>query len=218
MAKILLLEDDLILQEIIQEYLVDHNFVVESFFDGEKALEAIDKNRYDMLLLDVNVPIVDGFELLGYLRDIKNSTPAIYITSLSGVKNLQKGFDLGANDYLKKPFDLEELIIRIEHHLQATLSDKLIEFSNIKFYPKEQYLVQDGSRIELKRKEAEILLYLINRKNEIVSSDELIENLWDSDKIPVYATIRTYIKNLRRAIGGERIENIKGSGYRLNIL
>jgi len=78
--------------------------------------------------------------------------------------------------------------------------------------------VQDGSRIKLKRKEAEILLYLINRKNEIVSSDELIENLWDSDKIPAYATIRTYIKNLRRAIGGERIENIKGSGYRLNIL
>jgi DNA-binding response OmpR family regulator len=218
MAKILLLEDDLILQEIIQEYLQEHGFEVESFFDGEKALEAIDKNRYDMLLLDVNVPTVDGFELLGYLRDIKNSTPAIYITSLAGVKNLQKGFDLGANDYLKKPFDLEELIIRIEHHLQATLNDKLIEFDDIKFYPKELYLVQDGSRIELKRKEAEILLYLINRKNEIVSADELIENIWKSNKIPAYATIRTYIKNLRRAIGGERIENIKGSGYRLNIL
>jgi len=218
MAKILLLEDDLILQEIIQEYLQEHSFEVESFFDGEKALEAIDKNRYDMLLLDVNVPTVDGFELLGYLRDIKNSIPAIYITSLAGVKNLQKGFDLGANDYLKKPFDLEELIIRIEHHLQATLNDKLIEFDNIKFYPKELYLVQNGSRIELKRKEAEILLYLINRKNEIVSADELIENIWKSNKIPAYATIRTYIKNLRRAIGGERIENIKGSGYRLNIL
>ncbi len=217
MAKVLLLEDDIILQEIIEEYLVEHGFEVKSLIDGQKALEAIDSNMYDMLLLDVNVPTIDGFELLEYLREIKNSTPAIFITSLSGVKNLQKGFELGANDYLKKPFDLEELIIRINHHLGATNSDELIELKGIKIYPKNQYIIKENQKIELKRKEVDILLYFINNRHAIVSADELIENVWSSEKVPTYATIRTYIKNLRRALGEDAIENIKGSGYRLNI-
>ena len=218
MAKILLLEDDIILQEIIEEYLVENGFNVESFIDGQEALEAIDANSYDMLLLDVNVPSIDGFELLEYLREVKNSTPAIYITSLSGIKNLQKGFELGANDYLKKPFDLEELIIRINHHMQATKSDELIELKGLEFSPKNQYILKDGKKIELKRKEVEIILYFINNKNSIISADELIENIWSSEKPPTYATIRTYIKNLRRALGDGAIENIKGVGYRFNII
>lgn len=218
MAKVLLLEDDLILQEIIEEYLQESGFEVESFFDGEIALEAIGSGSYDMLLLDINVPSIDGFELLGYLREIKNSTPAIFITSLAGVKSLQKGFDLGANDYLKKPFDLDELIIRIKHHLKATTEDSVVHFGQMELYPKDLCLKRDGQRVELKRRELEILLYLINRQKEIVSVDELIENVWSSDRVPTYATIRTYIKNLRRVLGDESIENIKGSGYRLNIV
>ena len=117
MAKVLLLEDDLILRDIIEEYLVEHNFSVDSFIDGQDALNAIASKQYDMLLLDVNVPKINGFELLEYLREIKNNTATIFITALSNSKSLQKGFDLGANDYLKKPFDLEELIVRINHHL-----------------------------------------------------------------------------------------------------
>jgi len=218
MAKILLLEDDLILQDIIKEYLIENGFEVESFIDGQKALDAIATNYYDMLLLDVNVPTIDGFEILEYLRDIKNSTPAIFITSLSGVKNLRKGFELGANDYLKKPFDLDELIIRVNHHLGATVSDDMIEFKNIKIFPNNQYIVKDGQKIELKKKELDILLYFINNKHSIISADELIENVWSSEKVPTYATIRTYIKNLRRILGENSIENIKGSGYRINIL
>ena len=113
--KIMLLEDDVILQEIIEEYLVEQGYEVESYFDGEKALDAIGTNAYDMLLLDVNVPNIDGFEILSYLREIGNTTPAIYITSLAGINDLKKGFDLGADDYLRKPFELEELNARIAH-------------------------------------------------------------------------------------------------------
>ena len=113
--KILLLEDDIILQEIIEEFLVERGYDVESFFDGEKALDAIGAGSYDMLLLDVNVPNIDGFEILSYLREIGNTTPAIYITSLASIADLKKGFDLGADDYLKKPFELEELDARIGH-------------------------------------------------------------------------------------------------------
>lgn len=91
--KILLLEDDVILQEIIEEYLVDKGFNVESFFDGEKALDAIGESTYELLLLDVNVPNIDGFEILTYLREIGNTTPAIYITSLAGIIDLKKALN-----------------------------------------------------------------------------------------------------------------------------
>jgi len=126
MVKLLLLEDDLILQEIIAEYLREQGYAVDTYLDGSKALDAAMTQPYDMLLLDVNVPEIDGFELLGYLREIKNSIPVIFITSLSGIKSLQKGFELGANDYLKKPFELAELCIRIEHQLQTQLHEKAL--------------------------------------------------------------------------------------------
>ena len=114
--KILLLEDDVILQEIIEEFLIENSYDVESYFDGEKALDVIISGSYDMLILDVNVPNIDGFEILSYLREIGNTTPVIYITSLSSIESLKKGFNLGADDYLKKTFELEELKARIEYY------------------------------------------------------------------------------------------------------
>ena len=218
MTRILLLEDDLILQEIIEEYLLEQGYVVESYLDGSSALDAVMSGQYDMLLLDVNVPEVDGFELLAYLREIKNSTPVIFITSLSGINSLQKGFELGANDYLKKPFELAELHIRIEHQLQALKHEKVQKVGRFDFYPQNHTLIKDEEKIVLKQKEVQILLYFLRKKGMLVSLDELIENVWLSEKTPTYATIRTYIKNLRKALGADAIENIKGSGYRLNIV
>jgi len=218
MVKLLLLEDDLILQEIIAEYLREQGYAVDTYLDGSKALDAAMTQPYDMLLLDVNVPEIDGFELLGYLREIKNSIPVIFITSLSGIKSLQKGFELGANDYLKKPFELAELCIRIEHQLQTQLHEKALTVGGFRFYPKNQTLQKGEQTIALKQKEVQILVYLLRKEGVIVSLDELIENVWIGEKTPTYATIRTYIKNLRKALGADAIENIKGSGYRLNNL
>jgi len=216
MPRVLLLEDDLILQEIIEEYLLEQGYVVESYLDGSSALDAVISEYYDMLLLDVNVPEIDGFELLAYLREIKNSTPVIFITSLSGIKSLQKAFELGANDYLKKPFELAELCIRIEHQLQSLVHEKELIVGDFQFYPQNQTLQKGELRIALKHKEVQILRYLLQKQGVITSLDELIENVWSGENTPTYATIRTYIKNLRKALGTEAIENIKGSGYRLN--
>jgi len=216
--KILLLEDDVILQEIIEEFLVEKGYEVESFFDGEKALDAIGANGYNMLLLDVNVPNIDGFEILSYLRDIGNTTPAIYITSLSGIDDLKKGFDLGADDYLKKPFDLEELHVRIErivkvHHLQEE-----IEFDGLKFIPKAHQIISEDGVIDMRQKEAQVLEYFVRNTGKIISCDEIIENVWNDESIPTHATIRTYIKNLRKMFKKEYFDNIKGEGYRFNIV
>jgi len=216
--KILLLEDDVILQEIIEEFLVETGYTVESFFDGEKALDAIGNGHYDMLLLDVNVPSIDGFEILSYLRDIGNTTPAIYITSLSGIDDLKKGFDLGADDYLKKPFDLEELNARIEHIVKVHRLQEEIEFDGMKFIPKAHQILFEDKVIDMRQKEAQVLEYFVRNEGKIISCDEIIENVWEDDHIPTHATIRTYIKNLRKMFSKDYFDNIKGEGYRFNSL
>ena len=216
--KILLLEDDVILQEIIEEFLVENGYIVESFFDGEKALDAIGSGSYDMLLLDVNVPNIDGFEILSYLRDIGNTTPAIYITSLAGMDDLKKGFDLGADDYLRKPFDLEELHARIHHITKLYRLEEEIEFDGMKFIPKAHQILIDNQIIDMRQKEAQVLEYFMRNSGKIISCDEIIENVWEDSHTPTHATIRTYIKNLRKIFEKEYFDNVKGEGYRFNIV
>jgi len=216
--KLLLLEDDPILQEIIEEFLQGEGIDVESFFDGEKALDAIGSGSYDMLLLDVNVPTIDGFEILSYLREIGNTTPAIYITSLSGIDDLKKGFDIGADDYLKKPFDLEELKARIDHIAKLHRLEEEIEFDGMRFIPKAHQIIYQNRVIRMRQKEAKVLEYFIRNRGKIISCDEIIENVWDDTQIPTHATIRTYIKNLRKMFDKAYFDNIKGEGYRFNIV
>ncbi len=215
---ILLLEDDIILQEIIEEFLEEKGYRVTSFYDGEKALDAIGSSRYDLLLLDVNVPSIDGFEILAYLREIGNTTPAIYITSLAGVKDLKKGFDLGAEDYLKKPFDLEELQVRIAHIVKRRQPQEEIMIDGMKFIPR-AHRIEIGERtIEIRQKEAQILEYFVRNQGKVISYDEIIENVWEGSHTPTYATIRTYIKNLRKIFDKGYFRNIKGEGYTFNIV
>ena len=216
--KILLLEDDVILQEIIEEFLVEQGCNVESYFDGEKALDAIGAGSYDILILDVNVPNIDGFEILAYLREIGNTTPAIYITSLSAIDDLKKGFDLGADDYLRKPFELEELNTRIEHIMKLYKLQEEIEFDGMKFVPKAHQVFIDDKIIEMRQKEAQVLEYFIRNEGKIISCDEIIENVWNDEHVPTHATIRTYIKNLRKMFEKEYFDNVKGEGYRFNVV
>ena len=165
--KILLLEDDVILQEIIEEFLLEQGYVVESFFDGEKALDAISVSPYDMLLLDVNIPNINGFEILSYLREIGNTTPAIYMTSLSGVEDLKKGFDIGADDYLRKPFELVELQARIEYIGKLYKLEDEIEFYRMKFIPKAHQIIANNETIEMRQKEAQVLEYFIRNTGKL---------------------------------------------------
>jgi len=216
--KILLLEDDIILQEIIEEFLVENGYEVESFYDGEKALDAIGLGGYDMFLLDVNVPNIDGFEILSYLREIGNTTPAIYITSLAGIQDLKKGFEIGADDYLRKPFELEELQARIQRLVKLYRLQEEIAFDGMKFIPKSHQIIMKDRVIEMRQKEVKVLEYFLRNKGKIVPCDEIIENVWHDENVPTHATIRTYIKNLRKMFDKEYFENIKGEGYRFNIV
>ncbi len=217
--KILLLEDDPVLQEIIEEFLTERHHEVVSYYDGEAALEAIRKGGFEFLLLDVNVPNINGFELLAYLRDIGSTLPAIFITSLPDIKDLKKGFAIGADDYLRKPFELEELQARIDHVAKQYQLSGEVRFGQMRFCPNTHQLYRGDQPVELCLKESVVLEYLIKHKGRVVSCDELIVNLWDDEHSPTHATIRTYIKNLRKLFDSELyITNIKGEGYRFDII
>ena len=217
--KILLLEDDLILNEIIQEHLIEKQHSVLSVFTGDDAQDVIYSKTFDILLLDVNVPNINGFELLNQLRKNGIKTPAIFITSANMLEDIEKGFESGCDDYIKKPFELKELDLRIENikRLHNISSNSIIEISKNISLDKENLIINiNETKVHIAQKESEVLEYLIQNKNKIVSIDELSTNVWAYEESPTASTIRTYIKNLRKIVGDESIINIRGVGYRFN--
>lgn len=217
--KILLLEDDLILNEIIQEHLIEKEHAVLSVFTGDDAQDAIYSKTFDILLLDVNVPNINGFELLNQLRKNGIKTPAIFITSANMLEDIEKGFESGCDDYIKKPFELKELDLRIENikRLHNISSNSIIEISKNISLDKGNLIINiNETKVHIAQKESEVLEYLIQNKNKIVSIDELSTNVWAYEESPTASTIRTYIKNLRKIVGDESIINIRGVGYRFN--
>ncbi len=216
---ILLLEDDIILSEILSEHLSEKGYFVSAVYDGEEAYEKLLSKRYDLMLLDVNVPLLNGFELLKLLKEQHVTTPAIFITSLDSAHDLKKGFDLGCDDYLKKPFELLELDARIEHLIKVHNMDAAhIKIDSQNYLDISTYeLVKNGQRTKISKKDFEIIRYFSSQKDRIVSHEELIANIWFESEVPSDATLRTYIKNVRAYLGKDFITTIKGVGYRVNI-
>ncbi|MGA1940023.1 response regulator transcription factor [Arcobacter sp. YIC-310] len=217
--KILLLEDDLLLNEIIEEHLEEKGHDVDCAYDGNEALELIYSKNYDILLFDVNVPSLNGFELLKHLRDENINTATIFITSANLLEDVEEGFKTGCDDYIKKPFELKELDLRIKNvcRLHNISPNKLLKISeDIKFDVNNLEIIKDNEKIHIRQKESDVLLYLMKRKNVTVSVDELSMNVWAYEDNPSPATIRTYIKNLRKILNEDLISNIRGVGYRFN--
>ncbi|MGM0518925.1 MAG: response regulator transcription factor [Campylobacterota bacterium] len=217
--KILLLEDDLVLNEIIEEHLQEQGHSITTVFDGNSAQELIYSKLYDLLLLDVNVPNIDGFELLEDIRQKQIKTPAIYITSANMLQDMEKGFNIGCDDYIKKPFELRELDLRIKNikRLRNISTEDIIDISNSMTLDMENsILYKDKKQIHLPQKECEVLFYLIKNSHRHISMQELSLNIWSYEDSPLDSTIRTYIKNLRKILGEDIISNIRGVGYRFN--
>jgi len=217
--KIFLMEDDLLVNEIIEEHLIEQGHSIKIAFNGIKAEEILYSEVFDLLLLDVNVPSIDGFELLKELREKDIFTPAIFITSLTMVDDIEKGFESGCDDYLKKPFELKELDLRINNmkRLFKIDNDDIISISSKIIIDKKNLLVKVNDKdIHISLKELNVLEYLMKHKNIPIGVEELINNIWSYENAPLATTIRTYIKNLRKVLGEEYITNIRGVGYRFN--
>lgn len=218
-VKILLLEDDVTLSEILEDFLVLKKHKVFIAFDGDEAEEYIYTNKFDLLLLDVNVPYVSGFSILKKLREMGDKTPAIFITSLNTILDLEEGYESGCDDYLKKPFELKELEMRI-NYVQKTYNienNSLLKINeNIHLDMSNLAIIKKDEVITLPKKEAQIMKYFLHNKNKIIDIDELVINIWEYDNGPSIATIRTYLKNIRKIVGSEHFTTIKGIGYRFN--
>jgi DNA-binding response OmpR family regulator len=217
--KILLLEDDLLLNEIIEEHLESKAYEVHTVYTGDEAQELLYSENFDLLLMDVNVPNINGFELLEDIRDKNIKTPAIFITSAHMVEDLERGFKAGCDDYIKKPFELKELDIRIEnikrlHNISQ--SDNIKVLDNIFLDVNNLTINMENNTFKIAQKESEVLQYLLKNKNKPVSVEELSLNVWAYEEAPIASTIRTYIKNLRKILGEDSIINIRGVGYRFN--
>ena len=217
-ARILLLEDDANLNETVMEFLEDEGYEVESTYDGHEAEARLYESKFDLLLLDVNTPGINGFEVLKNARENGVDAPAVFITSLSSVEDLEKGFESGCDDYIRKPFVLKELIIRVETLLKRSFyheQKEYIKIDNIiKYDIHTNLLLIDGKPVTLGNKESKLVKLFLKHPHEILSHERIYAHLWDFDEEPSDTALRTYIKNLRKIIGKDKIVSIKKQGYK----
>jgi DNA-binding response OmpR family regulator len=221
MSKILLLEDDANLNETVTEFLEENGHQVISVYDGYEAQEKLYESKYDLLLFDVNIPGIDGFKLLKEAREGDVVAPAIFITSLDSVDDLEEGYKSGCDDYLRKPFELKELLIRVETLLKRGFfheAKDLIQIdTSIMYDIKNNELVVNGNSVSLGNKESKLLKLFMKAEGEVLAHERIYEHLWDFDEEPSDTALRTYIKNLRKIIGKEHIVSIKKQGYKFII-
>jgi DNA-binding response OmpR family regulator len=215
--KLLLLEDDLDYNQSIKEYLESLDYLVDCFEDGQEALEAIYENKYHILILDIRVPTLNGYELVKQIREQGDTTPVIYITSLTDINNLSLGYELGCNDYIKKPFSPKELKYRIEQLTKQFYSQnqqKIELNSNIYYDIIKKELYKDEQLVNLTKKQNDVVFCLISNLNQFISIDRLREEVWD-DKYICEADIRVCIKKIRDKTTKDFIINQRGLGYKI---
>jgi len=211
LKKILLLEDDEILSQTIAQLLTEEGFNVNIVGDGEDALEATYANNFDLYLLDINVPLLNGVDFLKLSRDAGDQTPAFFITALRDIDSLTKAFDSGCDDYIKKPFDIDELLLRINAKLKK--ENPNIEYGNIKFNLFKNRVYQNGQEVNLGNVEKAIFALLIQSPMTTVHKSAFFDEMIK----PSDSGLRVLINKLRK-IFEINIINIKGIGYKLEKL
>lgn len=216
-ASLLLLEDDPNLSESVSEYLEEQGYNVTCVYDATSAEDALYESKFDLLLLDVNIPGGNGFDLLKSSRKEGNVTPAIFITSRNAMSDVEEGFESGGDDYIRKPFAMKELLLRIQTILKRNFyhnpTDALSLADGITYDIENQILLIHGKNQNLQNKEHKLLKLFIQHRNELLTHEVIMEHLWDYDETPSDGSLRTYIKTLRKILGGERIVSHKRLGY-----
>lgn len=224
--KILIVEDEVTILELIKLYLENRNFIVFTAVNGEEALHIVNEQSPDLILLDIEMPEMDGFEVCKQIRE-KLNVPIIFISSRRDVSDKVRSFELGGDDYLTKPFDFVELEARIHANLRRYKSTKMNEIMNeniLRFEGVEINLDSmmchvNGKPISLSMRELEILITLAKRPTQVWSAENLYDHIWGYDSIGDIQTIKVHISNLRKKINvhlqeKQYIETVRGFGYR----
>jgi len=217
MYKILVLEDDELFCDSLEDFLDDEGFEVDIANDGEECLELNYSKNYDLYIFDINVPKINGLDLLAQLRASQDLTPTIFLTSYKDKDTLHQGFKNGCDDYVKKPVDLDELLFRIKALLKRNnKSFEMIKLTaNFTFDSQNRRLFENDSDVKLPMKVAELLQLFIEEKNNIVTKDMIVSRLWSVEEEYSEGSIRVYINQLKKILGKDFITNLKGIGYKV---
>jgi DNA-binding response OmpR family regulator len=210
MDKILLLEDDLNLRNTIEEELEESGFDVTSTDKSDDVLELTYEKKFNLYLFDVNVIGINGFQLLEALREAGDETPTIFLTSKNKTQDVIEGFEVGASDYLKKPFDIDELIARMLRFLKKKESYQIAD--ETVYFPNTYEVIHRDKKILLNQKDAQILEYFLKHKNQVVSKEQILDEVYEGEYI-TDSTFRGYVKKIKTAIGEKHLRNIRGQGY-----
>lgn len=220
--KLLLAEDEAALGQIIKESLETRDFEVLLCDNGEKAFEKYQSEHPEILVLDVMMPKKDGFTLAKDVRAIDDAIPIIFLTAKSQTADVVEGFSIGGNDYLKKPFSMEELIVRIHNLLNRTKVQKTSENLIIGKYnfdfPKQQLSFENDEAIQLTHREAHLLFHLIKNKNKVLDRSLILNKLWGTDDFFSARSMDVFITKLRKKLKKDenlQIINVRGFGYKL---
>lgn len=216
--KILLLEDEQMLSEAIHEYLLTLGHRVSLLYNGNDALEILKKETFDLLILDINVPGIDGLELLEALHLLKIRTPALYISALVDIEGISRAYDLGCYDYLKKPFHLKELALRIDKVMQScTLPQSHVKLSKSYAYDAStSTLMCDNVTQPLSKRQLQIIDLLARNRGRVVDFDQFRAYVWDEEYVD-NATIRAEVSRLKKSLKEDFIQNIRALGYMIDI-
>ncbi|MFA6878607.1 MAG: response regulator transcription factor [Fusobacterium sp.] len=220
--KILIIEDDLEIQNLIYYFFKKENFQVDKTANGLDGLKLLKDNHYDAIILDLMIPGIDGTNFTKIIKTLPEDyghPKIIMVTAKTDIDDVLTGLEIGADDYLKKPFDPRELVLRTKKLLKSTntnLDDNII-FKDIIIKSKEHIVISDENEIELSKKEYDLLSFLIQNKNLVITREKILDNIWKSNYYPGDRTVDVYISKLRDKLPtfSKYIKTIKGVGYKL---
>ncbi len=215
--RLLLIEDDPLLGDGLRAGLTQAGYRVEWINNGATALRAVRSDHFDLMVLDLGLPQVDGLEILREVRSRGDNTPILILTARDALQSRIAGLDGGADDYLTKPFDLEELSARLRaiHRRSIGESTPQLQYQNIVLDPAARTVTQDGTAVELTRNEFSILELLLNKVGQVITRTQLEESLYGWDEGAESNTIEVHIHHLRKKLGKTVIQTVRGVGYRI---
>lgn len=216
MQKILIVDDEENIRKVIREYLEFEGFLCFESSNGEEAIKMCKENSYDLIVLDIMMPKIDGFTVAKEIRK-KQSVPIIMLSARSEEYDKLYGFDVGIDDYVTKPFSPKELVARIKANLKRnTIMNEEISYLGLKIDTLGHNVYVDNKKINLTNKEYELLLYLIKNKNIVLTREQILNNVWNMDYLGEERTIDTHIKTLRSLLGKYKtlIVTVRGVGYK----
>lgn len=219
--RLLVIEDERKIARVITEYLKREKYAVDAAYDGEEGFNLADSQPYDLLIVDRMLPGLEGTEIVKKLRENGKNMPILFLTALSTTEDKTLGLDVGADDYLTKPFAIDELLARVRALLRRPPIQQpdILKIDDLRIDKQQQTVTRAGKNIDLTNKEYALLEYLMQHPNQILSKETLIDHVWDFDADILPNNVEAYIKNLRQKIDKpfkkQLIKTVHGFGYRI---